>query len=74
MVIEKSNNRNKNKCFFLFLLTGIFDHLRENEQMDRVTVPSYRLLGEFRHSQSLNDISSIANPRKNQWLALDKVR
>lgn len=42
--------------------------------MDRVTGTSYGLLGEFRHAESLNDISSISSPRTNQRLAFKKVR
>ncbi|CAF0747533.1 unnamed protein product [Rotaria sp. Silwood1] len=40
--------------------------------MDGVKVAPYRLLGGLRHSQSLNNLSTISSPRKNYWPAFEQ--
>jgi hypothetical protein len=42
--------------------------------MDGVTAVPNRSFGGLRHSQSLNNISSLTSPRKDYWASYKKVR
>jgi hypothetical protein len=42
--------------------------------MDGVTVAPYRSFGGLRHSQSLNNISSLSSPQNNHRSIFEKVR